>query len=92
MFDDVARDRLEAPGDPVRPRRPGGSTSAGTSRYGHSGRLLGFRSLVRWLPDERIAIAILTNQSRTDPAIIARSLLRIALKPSTDCAACRAPI
>ena len=60
--------------------------------YGHSGRLLGFRSLVRWIPDERMAIAILTNQSRTDPAIIARSLLRIALRPSTECAICRAPI
>lgn len=60
--------------------------------YGHSGRLLGFRSLVRWLPAERIAIAILTNQSRTDPAIVARSLLRIALRPSMDCTGCRAPI
>jgi len=55
--------------------------------YGHSGRLLGFRSLVRWLPEERIGIAVLTNQSRTDPAIIARSLLRLALDPplQNDC-------
>ena len=45
---------------------------------GHSGRLLGFRSAVRWLPDEDIAIAVLTNQSRTDPGIFVRALLKIA--------------
>ena len=39
----------------------------GHPAYGHSGRLLGFRSIVRWLPAERIAIAVLTNTSRTDP-------------------------
>ncbi len=63
----------------------------GHPAYGHSGRLLGFRSLVRWLPKERIAIAVVTNTSRTDPMIIARSLLRLALEPSSDCADCRMP-
>lgn len=60
--------------------------------YGHSGRLLGFRSVVRWLPGERVAIAVLTNQSRSDPAAIARSLLRIALRPAPDCVTCHAPL
>jgi D-alanyl-D-alanine carboxypeptidase len=50
----------------------------GAPTLGHSGRLLGFRSAVRWLPDEDIAIAVLTNQSRTDPGIFVRALLRIA--------------
>ena len=54
----------------------------GHPSLGHSGRLLGFRAVVRWLPLERIAIAVVTNQSRVDPSVIARSLLRIALSPS----------
>lgn len=58
---------------------------AGRTTLGHSGRLLGFRSVVRWLPEEGVAIAVLTNQSRTDPGIIARALLRIALKPAATC-------
>ena len=49
---------------------------AGRRALGHTGRLLGFRSIVRWLPSEGIAIAVLTNQSRTDPAPIAQSLLQ----------------
>lgn len=36
-------------------------TFDGHATLGHSGRLLGFRSIVRWLPEERIAIAVLTN-------------------------------
>ena len=50
----------------------------GAASLGHSGRLLGFRSAVRWLPDEDIAIAVLTNQSRTDPGVFVRALLKIA--------------
>ena len=49
----------------------------GRRSFGHSGRLLGFRSAVRWLPDDDIAIAVLTNQSRTDPGIFVRALLKI---------------
>lgn len=52
---------------------------------GHSGRLLGARSVIRWLPAEHVAVAVLTNQSRTDPGIVARALLRIALRPPVDC-------
>jgi hypothetical protein len=32
-----------------------------------------------------VAVAVLTNQSRTDPGIVARALLRIALRPAADC-------
>jgi D-alanyl-D-alanine carboxypeptidase len=60
-------------------------TIAGHRSLGHSGRLLGFRSAVRWLPDEQVAIAVLTNQSRVDPGPILRSMLLLALKPITDC-------
>jgi imidazolonepropionase len=57
----------------------------GRAALGHSGRLLGARSVVRWLPAEQVAVAVVTNQSRTDPGIVARALLRIALRPATDC-------
>ncbi|HEV8699318.1 MAG TPA: serine hydrolase domain-containing protein [Candidatus Limnocylindrales bacterium] len=58
----------------------------GRRTFGHSGRLLGFRSTVRYLPDEGVSIAVLTNQSRVDPAPILRSLLRVALTPDrTPC-------
>ncbi len=57
----------------------------GRTALGHSGRLLGFRSAVRFLPDSGMTIAVLTNQSRTDPGIIVKALLKIALKPSGEC-------
>lgn len=57
----------------------------GRVSYGHSGRLLGSRSVVRHFPAERITIAVLTNQSRADPSTIARSLVRIALRPIERC-------
>jgi hypothetical protein len=40
---------------------------------------------VRFLPDSGMTIAVLTNQSRTDPSIIVRALLKIALEPSREC-------
>jgi CubicO group peptidase (beta-lactamase class C family) len=61
----------------------------GLRTVGHSGRLLGFRSAVRYLPDRGVAIAVLTNQSRTDPAIIVRNMLRIALTPVEGACGCR---
>ena len=65
----------------------------GHPTLGHSGRLLGFRAVVRWLPQERIAIAVVTNQSRSDPSVIARSLLRLALLRSMGgCLACADPL
>ena len=53
----------------------------GRRSFGHSGRLLGFRSAVRYLPDGNVSIAVLTNQSRVDPGPILRSMLRLALAP-----------
>jgi hypothetical protein len=57
------------------------TTLDGRPALGHSGRLVGFRSVVRHLPGEEITIAVLTNESNTDPTIIARSLLRIVSPP-----------
>jgi D-alanyl-D-alanine carboxypeptidase len=61
----------------------------GHRAFGHSGRLLGFRAVARFLPDDGVAIAVLTNQSRTDPNLIVRDLLRIGLQPHGDCFICR---
>ncbi len=60
-------------------------TLDGRPTLGHSGRLLGFRSVARWLPNERMLIVTLTNQSRADPTTITRSLLRLALTPVIGC-------
>lgn len=49
----------------------------GRTALGHSGRLVGARSVMRWFPDLGIAIAIVTNESRFDPAPILRDLLAI---------------
>jgi D-alanyl-D-alanine carboxypeptidase len=69
--------------EPYKPRVPYGLgvqrlVIDGAPSLGHSGRLLGFRSAVRWLPDQDIAIAVLTNQSRTDPGVFVSALLKIA--------------
>jgi D-alanyl-D-alanine carboxypeptidase len=57
---------------------------------GHSGRLLGARAAMRWLPDQSIAIAVMTNQSRTDPALLIRELLRTVLGVPPICNGCPA--
>ena len=49
----------------------------GQLSYGHSGRLVGAQSVVRWFPDAGMAIAVTTNESRFDPTIILRDLLAI---------------
>jgi D-alanyl-D-alanine carboxypeptidase len=54
-------------------------TILGREALGHSGRYLGFRNVVRYLPDEGVTIAVLTNQGGYDPARIATALLRIVL-------------
>ncbi len=77
MLGDISRT------EPYKPRVPYGLGVQrleidGAPSLGHSGRLLGFRSAVRWLPEEDIAIAVLTNQSRTDPGIFVRALLKTA--------------
>jgi len=38
----------------------------GRITYGHSGRLVGARSVIRWFPADEVAIAIVTNESRFD--------------------------
>jgi CubicO group peptidase (beta-lactamase class C family) len=57
----------------------------GRPTLGHSGRLLGFRGVVRHVPLDGITIAVLTNQSRADPGVIVRTLLRIAVPPPPVC-------
>ena len=77
---------------PYKPRVPYGlgvqrQEIDGSPSLGHSGRLLGFRSVVRWLPEEDVAIAVVSNQSRTDPGIFVRALLRTA-RAGADCVNC----
>jgi D-alanyl-D-alanine carboxypeptidase len=64
----------------------------GRLAVGHSGRLLGFRSAVRHLPAENVTIAVLTNQSRADPAVIVADLLSIVFEPSPPCIRCAKPL
>jgi ribonucleotide monophosphatase NagD (HAD superfamily) len=47
--------------------------------------LLGFRSVLRHLPEQGVTIAVLTNQSRADPGTLAAALLRVALRPIEHC-------
>ncbi len=82
MLDDVVRTA------PYRPTVPYGlgvqaTTIGGRLALGHSGRFLGARASLRWLPEQRVSIAILTNQSRSDPAPIVANLLRLVLGPAT---------
>ena len=58
-------------------------TIDGRITYGHSGRLVGARSIVRWFPDAGVAIAIVTNQSRYDMTPILRDLLAIVAPTET---------
>jgi D-alanyl-D-alanine carboxypeptidase len=58
---------------------------------GHSGRLLGFRSAVRHFPLDGLTIAVLTNQSRADPAVILRALLADAQPVTRTCRLCYLP-
>ncbi len=57
-------------------------TIDGRRALGHSGRYLGFRDVVRYLPDDGLTIAVLTNQDRTDPTRVASALLDLVLPPS----------
>ncbi len=51
--------------------------------YGHSGRYIGIRNVVRSIPDLGITIAVLTNQSAVDPTRIATALVKVLLpKPA----------
>ncbi len=64
----------------------------GRRTFGHSGRLLGFRSAIRYLPDEDVSIAILTNQSRSDPGVIVRALRRVVFARPAPVAVPSAPV
>ena len=90
MVEDIARTaRLK----PAIPYGLGvqGIPVAGRSALGHSGRFLGSRAVMRWIPAERMAIAVETNQSRTDPALLLADLAGLALTPPPSCAACPTP-
>ncbi len=58
------------------------TTIDGRVSYGHSGRLVGARSVVRWFPDEGIAISVVTNESRFDPLSIVRDLFAVVAPES----------
>lgn len=53
------------------------NTLDGRISYGHSGRLVGARSAVRWFPEVGIAIAVVTNESRFDPGVVVQDLLAV---------------
>jgi D-alanyl-D-alanine carboxypeptidase len=86
----VADVQVTAPFEPSIPYGLGvqAATVDGRPTLGHSGRLLGSRTVVRWLPEERMAIAVLTNQSRSDPNLLVRALVRVALGIPADCTSC----
>ena len=52
---------------------------AGRYALGHSGRYVGMRNVVRYLPGEGVTIAVLTNQGVKDPAKVATALLKVIL-------------
>ncbi len=58
-------------------------TLAGYTAYGHSGRYIGIRNVVRYLPDLGITISVLTNQSAVDPTRVATTLLNVLLPKPT---------
>jgi D-alanyl-D-alanine carboxypeptidase len=62
-------------------------TIAGQATLGHSGRFLGARGAIRWLPRQQVAIAVVTNQSRADPAVLVADLLKVLFPPAPKAAA-----
>ena len=56
-------------------------TIGGRTAYGHGGRLMGARAAIRYIASEGISIAVAINTDRADPAVIASSLLAVALPP-----------
>ena len=63
----------------------------GHAAIGHTGRYLGTRSLLRYVPDLGLSIAVLTNQSQVDPTVIAETLLSLVIPPPVNpCVACPA--
>lgn len=60
----------------------------GFPTYGHAGRFMGSRGLMRWLAGYDVTIVVLTNQSRVDPILVAQSLLEVAVPKPEPCGAC----
>ena len=63
----------------------------GRLAVGHSGRLLGFRASMRYLPSYDLTITVLTNQSRADPGVIVQRLLAVVFTPPPPCTRCHTP-
>jgi D-alanyl-D-alanine carboxypeptidase len=63
----------------------------GQPTFGHSGRFVGFRAVVRYVPQYDVSIAVLTNQSRVDPGILVQRLLRILIPQGGPCGRCHDP-
>ncbi len=71
---------------PFRPIHPYGlglqeQAIGGWRAVGHGGRLIGTRAVVRYFPDTGVTMAVTTNQWRTDPDVIVKALVGIALPP-----------
>jgi D-alanyl-D-alanine carboxypeptidase len=54
----------------------------GRETFGHSGRLIGARASMRYLPATGFTIAVVTNQDRTNPDTFGTALMNI-VKPDT---------
>jgi CubicO group peptidase (beta-lactamase class C family) len=59
--------------------------------WGHSGTFTGFKTAIRWLPDRQIAIAVLTNQNRSELTSLMKQLIALAVevKPASSCPTCQ---
>jgi D-alanyl-D-alanine carboxypeptidase len=55
---------------------------------GHSGRLLGFRGALRYVPALGLAIAVLTNQNKVDVTPLIAHLLEVAVPLPVVCLEC----
>jgi D-alanyl-D-alanine carboxypeptidase len=58
--------------------------------WGHSGTFTGFKLGIRWLPDQHVAIAVLTNQNRSELTGLMKQLIVLAgeIKPTSSCPGC----
>ena len=51
---------------------------------GHAGRLAGFRSSLRYVPELGVSVAVLTNQDRWDPDRVVEALLDVIDPPAPE--------
>jgi D-alanyl-D-alanine carboxypeptidase len=51
---------------------------------GHSGRLAGFRSSLRYVPELGVSVAVVTNQDRWDPDRVVEALLDVIDPPAPE--------